>query len=81
VLAGSAFTPFGVLAYPQGRALSFQFHPEFSPGYAAALIELRRGSTYDVQLSDEAIASLRAPNDSRRVASWIRRFITSAQRA
>jgi GMP synthase-like glutamine amidotransferase len=28
------------------RAISMQFHPEFDPAYAAALIEARRGTRY-----------------------------------
>ena len=42
VLAGNAFTPFGLLEYEGGTSVSMQFHPEFEPGYAQALIEHRR---------------------------------------
>jgi GMP synthase-like glutamine amidotransferase len=75
VLAGSAFTPFGVLLYPERRALSFQCHPEFSVEYAQALIELRRGRVYSDAQVQESIASLLRPNDGARVAEWIRHFI------
>lgn len=72
VTVASAFTPFAGLAWTDRPAISFQFHPEFSPGFAKALIEKR----YDIVPDpDEKIASLDAPNDSARVAGWIRRFL------
>lgn len=73
VLAASEFTPFGLLAYIDQPAISMQFHPEFTPDYAKALIELRRDRLPD---PDAAIASLDAPNDRERVAQWIRNFLT-----
>jgi GMP synthase-like glutamine amidotransferase len=71
VVAASDFTPYAALAWTDRPAISFQFHPEFSPDFAKALIEKR----YDV-VSDPAaaIASLDAPNDNARVGGWIRRF-------
>lgn len=75
VIGGSAFTPFGMLAYADQPAISFQPHPEFDPAYAAALIEGRRGARYTEDQADAAIASLRAPNDRARVGDWIRRFL------
>jgi GMP synthase-like glutamine amidotransferase len=72
VVAASDFTPLAALAWTDRPAISFQFHPEFSPDFAKALIEKR----YDVVPNpDEAIASLDAPNDNARVAGWIRRFL------
>jgi GMP synthase-like glutamine amidotransferase len=72
VVAASDFTPFASLAWTDRPAISFQFHPEFSPAFAKALIEKR----YDtVPNPDAAIASLDAPNDSARVGGWIRRFL------
>ncbi|WP_297513687.1 type 1 glutamine amidotransferase [uncultured Caulobacter sp.] len=78
VLAGSAFTPYGVLAYDDARAISMQFHPEFSPDYARALIEARRGTRFTDAEADAAIASLSAPNDRERVGGWIQRFLAQA---
>ena len=72
VVARSDFTPFAALAWTDRPAISFQFHPEFSTDYAKALIDARRDRIPD---PDAAIASLDAPNDSRRVAGWIRRFL------
>jgi GMP synthase-like glutamine amidotransferase len=77
VLAGSDFTPFGVLAYGD-KAISMQFHPEFDPAYATALIESRRGARFSEQQADAAVASLAAPNDSDRIAGWIDSFLAGA---
>jgi GMP synthase-like glutamine amidotransferase len=72
IVVESSFTPYAGLAWTDRPAISFQFHPEFSPAFAKALIEKR----YDiVPEPDAAIASLDAPNDSQRVAAWIRRFL------
>ena len=72
VVARSDFTPFASLAWTDRQAISFQFHPEFSPAYAKALIEKR----YDrVNEPDAALASLDAPNDNDRVGGWIRCFL------
>jgi len=76
VLACSAFTPFGMLAYEDQPAVSIQLHPEFTPAYAEALIESRRGTRYTDEEADAAIATLSAPNDCARVGDWIRRFLT-----
>ena len=70
VLAGSAFTPFGLLAWDD--AISMQFHPEFEPDYSRALIEHRRDRLPD---PDAALASLDRPDDRALVAGWIRRFL------
>jgi GMP synthase-like glutamine amidotransferase len=76
VVAASDFTPFAALAWKDRPAISFQFHPEFSPAFAGALIEKR----YDVVPDpDAAIASLDAPNDNARVGEWIRRFLTETE--
>jgi len=74
ILASSTFTPYAALAWRDQPAISFQFHPEFSPAYARALIEARRDRLPD---PDAALASLEAPNDNERVGGWIRRFLES----
>jgi len=72
IVAESSFTPFAALAWTDRPAISFQFHPEFAPAFAKALI----GRRYDIVPDpDAAIASLDAPNDNVRVAGWIRRFL------
>ncbi len=77
ILASSEFTPYAALEYPQRRAISFQGHPEFSADYAAALIDLRRGTRYPPDFADAAVSTLKKPNDSKRVASWVQRFLNS----
>lgn len=78
ILASSPFTPYAVLEYPQRRAISFQGHPEFSPEYATALIDLRRGTRYQQDFADAAAETLKKANDARRVAGWLRRFIDAS---
>lgn len=75
VLASSSFTPYAVLEYPRRRAISFQGHPEFSPEYANALIDLRRGTRYPQEFADAAAETLKKPNDAQRVAGWLHSFI------
>jgi hypothetical protein len=52
-----------------------QFHPEFSPDFAKALIERRRDVLPDPV---GAKASLDRPNDRDAVAGWMRRFLLEA---
>jgi GMP synthase-like glutamine amidotransferase len=68
----SDFTRYAGLAWTDRDAISFQFHPEFSPAFARALIAERYDRVPD---PDGAIASFDAPNDNRRVGGWIRRFL------
>ena len=72
VIAQSGFTRYAALAWSDRPAISFQFHPEFAPQFAKALIAARRDRLPD---PDGAIASLDAPNDNARVGEWIRRFL------
>jgi GMP synthase-like glutamine amidotransferase len=74
VVASSLFTPYAGLAWRKRRAISFQFHPEFEPDYARALIEARRER---LPQADAALASLDRPNDNGRVGGWIRRFLAA----
>jgi GMP synthase-like glutamine amidotransferase len=72
VVAGNAFSPYGVIAYADQPALSFQCHPEFEREFARALIESRRDRLPD---ADAALATLAQPDDRARVADWIRSFL------
>jgi GMP synthase-like glutamine amidotransferase len=71
VIASSEFTPYAGLDY--GGAISFQFHPEFSRTFAAALIEATR-DRYGA-LASSAIQSHSEPDDCARVGRWIGRFV------
>lgn len=81
IAAGSTFAPYGALTYTDQRAISMQLHPEFSPEYAAALAELRRGHGLNDAEADHAIASLHQPMDNRLAAEWITRFLQSSGQA
>ena len=74
IVAASNFTPYAALAWTDRPAISFQFHPEFSPAFAKALIAERHDV---VPEPDAAMASLDAPNDNTRVGTWMRRFLNS----
>jgi len=74
VLARSGFTPFAALSYAAGPAISFQGHPEFTPGFSRALYEARRGRPLGDCEVDTAIGSLEHSLDAGLVASWIARF-------
>lgn len=77
VLMSSAFTPHAALLYAGGRAVSFQFHPEFERGMAEALVELRRPQI-GAAAAERGLASLEAPSDAGLVGGWIRRFVAGA---
>ena len=74
VVAHSAFTPYAALAWTDRPAFSVQFHPEFEPEYAKALIAHRSSTVPD---ADAAIESLDGLNDGPRIAGWLRRFLRS----
>jgi GMP synthase-like glutamine amidotransferase len=74
ITVASEFTPYAGLAWTDRPAISFQFHPEFEPAFAKALIAERYDHVPD---PDAGIASLDQPNDNHRIAGWIRRFLTS----
>ncbi|KQO54900.1 glutamine amidotransferase-related protein [Methylobacterium sp. Leaf85] len=78
ILGGNAFTPYGILSYPQRRAISFQVHPEFETDYATDLIAGHRPALpHDEAFQAAAVASLRGESDAHRVGGWIRRFLQS----
>jgi len=76
LIASSLFTPYAGFSWRDGKAISFQFHPEMSPAFARALYESRRDRIPEV---DAAIASLDAPNDNDRIGAWINRFLSAPQ--
>lgn len=77
VVAGSAFCPYGVIAYRDHPAISMQLHPEFSADYAAALATSRRGLVGDDAINT-AIVSLAGPADQVMAARWIVDFLHEA---
>ncbi len=76
VIARSRFTPFAALAYDAHPSISFQFHPEFEPAYAARLIERRiRLGQVTGEHAELALESLHGPDDRPVVEGWVRRFL------
>ncbi len=71
VTVDNVFTPFAGLDY--GDAISFQFHPEFTPEFGKALVEHRRDK-YGAG-ADAAAASYQEPNECARIGDWISRFL------
>lgn len=72
-IATSDFCPLAGLVYGE-EAISLQFHPEFTPAFAAALYEGRRQRLGDAA-TDAAISSLGEGGDRQLVGGWIRRFL------
>jgi len=79
VVAGTDFCPYGVLDY-DGRAISFQGHPEFDHAFVRDLMELRRGGVFPEEDVTRALKTLRESIDSSRVAEWIANFLRNHQR-
>lgn len=76
VIACSRFTPHAALAYDDQPAISFQFHPEFDPAYAARLIERRiRLQQVTGEHAELALESLHGADDRPIVAAWVRAFL------
>ncbi len=75
VLASSDFCPNAVLAYgdPQAPdAISIQPHPEFENELVLDLLEIRRGETFDLASTDQAMARLTQPVDN---TAWARQIV------
>lgn len=77
VILSTPFTPNAGLYYENGKALSFQPHPEFEDSYALALSELRR-EVLGTEKADEAAASFSASSDSHLLARYIVNFFRAA---
>ena len=74
VIAGSAFCPYAVIAYP-GNAISFQAHPEFSSAFVRDLLQWRRGTGFPEEAVDAALKTLTQPLDSPDIVHWIVNFL------
>ncbi len=80
-LASSAHTAHAMLAYTDAPVISIQGHPEFSDTFVSALYSARRGKSLTEAQADGAIASLAAPEDNARVATWFARFLRESNAA
>ncbi|MEL6257935.1 MAG: glutamine amidotransferase [Pseudomonadota bacterium] len=74
----SEFTPFAGLVFEQTPILTFQGHPEFDNGYAAALYGARRGRPLTDAQVNYAVASLARPEDNQTAAEWMTRFFRAS---
>ena len=72
VLGGNAHCPVGLFRI--GNMLGIQGHPEFTPTYAEALLNLRR-ERIGAEKADAAIATLKDSCDSECLAQWARAFL------
>lgn len=77
VILASDFTPNAGLFYRNGRAVSFQPHPEFDEPYARALAELRRGRAPDTVVAT-AESSFTKASDSARMGGYLAQFFADA---
>jgi GMP synthase-like glutamine amidotransferase len=78
VVLKSDFTPNAGLFYGNGRALSFQPHPEFTPDFASALHDLRHRTRAGEEAVNAAIESLKQPTDRALLGKYITRFFETA---
>lgn len=77
LVASNAFTPFAALAYPDGAALTLQFHPEFDAAYARALIAAHTAPDIDDTLRATATRSLDGDRDNAAIGAWLNRYLAS----
>jgi GMP synthase-like glutamine amidotransferase len=74
VIATSEFCPVAGLDY-DGRAMSFQPHPEFEDGFIRDLVASRRGGSIPVPVADVALESIEEVDDAslgRRIIDFFR---------
>lgn len=72
VLAGNSHCPVGI--FRVGRMLGIQGHPEFTPAYADALLNLRR-ERIGPERVDNALATLALPLHAHLLARWAALFL------
>lgn len=74
VIASNAFCANAGLSY-EGKALSYQPHPEFSPEFTADLIGIRMGKVFPTELAQSALDKMDLPIHSNRIAEEIVKFL------
>lgn len=73
ILASSDFCPVAMMQV-DGHMLSLQGHPEFCPGYARALMEIRRECIGSARV-EQGLQSLAMPLDRDQLAGWLVDFL------
>lgn len=74
LIAGWDFCEYGGFQFGP-KAISFQFHPEFSPDFFRDLIASRRGTIIPEEIADKGVETVRDSNDSGLVARWLTTFV------
>lgn len=74
IIMHSEFCQNAGLSY-NGKAISFQPHPEFKPALLRDLLELRRGTAIPPEQADPALDSLDNPHQSDKIALEIASFL------
>ena len=72
-VATSDFCPSAMLAYGS-NGYSIQAHPEFTPEFSLALLNVVRGVRIEESVCDQAIRTVGNPTHEREFAKWARRF-------
>lgn len=73
-VGGSSHCRYGALAY-SFAALSVQYHPEFTPEYVRALLEMYGGNDLPTDRAEAALAALEQQAvDNQPVAQWVAAF-------
>ncbi len=83
ILARSEFCEYAALVYgdpEKPNALTVQPHPEMDEKFVRELIELRRGSAFPEQPSDEALGGLGTPVNNADWGRWIATFFARSIR-
>jgi len=70
LIAGWDFCEYGGFQFGP-KAVSFQFHPEFTPTFLHDLIASRRGRTIPEDVADAGMKTIGSTNDSGSVARWL----------
>ena len=80
VFLSAEFCPYAGLSYGES-IISVQGHPEFDEAYEVALLEAYGGSVVPAEVSDAALAGMRAGNrpDTEMLANWLALFFLSHQ--
>lgn len=78
-ICSSDFCAHAGLAY-DGKAISFQPHPEFNDEFTSSLIEGRAGKIIPQQQAEEALGKMGRPTDSQRIAAMLTEFFKQAAR-
>lgn len=84
VLAQASDCAIAALAYgdvSRPRIVTIQPHPEFTGGFVADLVRLRRGQSMPEDKADSALATIDRPVDNSEVAAWMAQTLSGHARS